>query len=51
VVSTVNYGSPTTDVANFAIVPLPADGSGKLTIYSDSTVIDAALDVTGYLLP
>ena len=46
-ISNVNYISPTSDVANFAIVSL--GGGGELTLYSDGTPIDAAVDVVGYV--
>lgn len=46
-VSNLNYVSATSDVANFAIVKLGTDG--MLTLYSDGSPIDAAVDVLGYV--
>lgn len=46
-VSTINYVSPTTDVANFAIVKLGTNG--QLALYSDGSPIDVAVDVLGYV--
>ena len=45
--SNVNYISPTTDVANFAIVKLPA--SGQLSLLSSGSPINALIDVAGYV--
>ncbi len=45
--STVNYISPITDVANFAIVNLGANG--QLSLYSAASPIDALIDVVGYV--
>jgi len=45
--SNINYISPTTDVANFAIVKLSANG--QLSLYSDGSPIHAAVDVLGYV--
>jgi hypothetical protein len=45
--SNVNYISPTTDVANFAIVNLPANG--QLSLYSAGSPINALIDVVGYV--
>ncbi len=45
--SNINYLSPTTDVANFAIVKLSA--TGQLSLYSDGSPIHAAVDVLGYV--
>jgi len=47
VVSTLNYVSPDTDVANFAIVKLGA--GGQLSLFSDGSPIDAAVDVVGFI--
>jgi hypothetical protein len=47
VVSTLNYVSKSTDVANFAIVKLGANG--EITLYSDGSPIDVAVDVLGYV--
>jgi hypothetical protein len=46
-VSTLNYVSKTSDVANFDIVQLGTDG--QLSLYSDSSPIDVAVDVLGYV--
>ena len=46
-ISNINYISPTTDVANFAIVKLSANG--QLSLYSDGSPIHAAVDVLGYV--
>ncbi|MEP6462764.1 MAG: hypothetical protein ABJC62_04970 [Frankiaceae bacterium] len=46
-VSTLNYVSKTSDVANFDIVQLGTDG--ELSLYSDSSPIDVAVDVLGYV--
>jgi len=45
--SNVNYISPTTDVANFAIVKLAANG--QLALYSAGSPINALIDVVGYV--
>jgi len=45
--SNVNYISPTTDVANFAIVKLAANG--QLSLYSAGSPINALIDVVGYV--
>lgn len=47
VVSTLNYVSPTADVANFAMVRLGTNG--QLTLYSDGSPINVAVDVVGYI--
>ena len=47
VVSTLNYVSKSSDVANFAIVKLGANG--EITLYSDGSPIDVAVDVLGYV--
>ena len=46
-ISNVNYVSATSDVANFAIVKLSANG--QLSLYSDGSPIHAAVDVLGYV--
>lgn len=46
-VSTLNYVSSTTDVANFAIVKLGT--GGKLSLFSAGSPIDVAVDVVGYI--
>ena len=46
-VSTLNYFSSTTDVANFAIVPVGANG--QITLYSNGSSIDVAVDVVGFI--
>jgi hypothetical protein len=46
-VSTLNYVSADTDVANFAIVKLGTDG--QLSLFSDNSPIDVAVDVVGYV--
>ncbi|HEX7354920.1 MAG TPA: S53 family peptidase [Mycobacteriales bacterium] len=46
-VSTVNYVSPTADVANFAIVKVGTNG--QLDIDSAGSPMDVALDVVGYV--
>lgn len=46
-VSTLNYVSSTSDVANFAIVRLGTNG--QLTLYSNGSPIDVAVDVLGYV--
>lgn len=45
-VSTLNYLDATSDVANFAIVKLGTNG--QVSLYSDSSPIDVAVDVVGY---
>lgn len=47
VVSTLNYISKSTDVANFAIVKLGTNGA--ITLYSDGSPIDVAVDVVGFI--
>jgi len=46
-VSTLNYVSKTSDVANFAIVKLGSNG--QLSLYSAGSPIDVAVDVAGYI--
>ena len=46
-VSTLNYISPTTEVANFTIVKLGV--GGQLTLYTAGSSIDVAVDVVGYV--
>jgi len=46
-VSVLNYISNCTDVANFAIVKLGANG--EITMHSDGSQIDVAVDVLGYV--
>lgn len=46
-ISTLNYVSSTSDVANFAIVKIGANG--QISLYSDGSPIDAAVDVLGYV--
>ena len=46
-VSTLNYISPTSVVANFTIVKLGA--GGQVTLYTAGSSIDVALDVVGYV--
>ena len=46
-VSTLNYVSPTSDVANFAIVKLGANG--QITLNTQGSPIDATVDVVGYV--
>jgi hypothetical protein len=43
----LSYVSPSTDVANFAIVKLGT--GGQLTLYSDGSPINGVLDVIGYV--
>lgn len=45
-VSTLNYLDATSDVANFAIVKLGTNG--QVSLYSDSSPIDVAVDVVGF---
>lgn len=45
--STINYVSPTSDVANFAIVQVGQ--GGQISLYSDGTPINATVDVVGYV--
>lgn len=46
-VSTLNYVSKTSDVANFAIVKLGTNG--QLSLYSAGSRINVAVDVVGYI--
>jgi len=46
-ISTLNYVSKTTDVANFAIVKLGT--GGMLSLFSAGSPIDVAVDVVGYV--
>jgi hypothetical protein len=46
-VSTLNYLDATSDVANFAIVKLGTNG--QVSLYSDSSPIDVAVDVVGFI--
>ena len=46
-VSTLNYVSPTSDVANFTIVKLGTNG--QVTLYTAGSSIDVAIDVVGYV--
>ncbi len=45
--SNLNYISSTTDVANFAVVKLAANG--QISLYSDGSPIHALVDVVGYV--
>ena len=46
-VSNINYVGPNEDVANFAIVPIGANG--QITLYSAGSNINAAVDILGYV--
>ena len=46
-VSTLNYVSPTSEVANFTIVKPGVNG--QMTLYSAGSAIDVAVDVLGYV--
>lgn len=46
-VSTLNYISPTSEVANFTVVKLGA--GGQVTLYTAGSSIDVAVDVVGYV--